>query len=303
MDIISVIILAVSVSAFIYYIFLEEETNFLQERLEKISNKNNDEENLENKKNDIKNFLMLYTKPLLNTLAGKDKNKRTIKNLLAEAGESSSDENVFKFIATRLIYCVIGFLFSLALVMLIGLDENSLMIALAVPIALYILPIFSLRAKAKKRSEEISYTLPDALDLLTVCVEAGLGLDAALSRVAKEFRRTSEVLATEFDRVSRDILAGVSRQDAFRNLALRNNVPEVKSFSALLIQTDKLGTSISQSLRVHCDTVRTRRRQRVEELAQKASVKMTIPLVLFVLPAMFLVIMSPAIINLMRNMK
>jgi len=138
---------------------------------------------------------------------------------------------------------------------------------------------------------------------LTVCVEAGLGLDLALTRVAQEQSRTSPVMARELARVSKDIQAGISRQEAFRNLSNRNNVPDLKTFVALLIQTDKLGTSIAQSLRVYSDTVRTKRRQRVETLAAKASVKMIIPLVLFILPSMFVVILAPAIINLVKNFK
>ncbi|MFH0703308.1 MAG: type II secretion system F family protein [bacterium] len=137
--------------------------------------------------------------------------------------------------------------------------------------------------------------------MLTICVEAGLGLDAALTRVAQEQKRTSPILAKEFGRVSKDILSGISRQEAFRHLAMRNNVADLKSLVALLIQTDKLGTSVAQSLRIYSDTVRTRRRQRIETIAAKASVKMVIPLVLFILPAMFIIILTPAALSLIQN--
>lgn len=307
MDVIFFIILAIAVSMLIYHNYLDIgiSDDILTKRLEKISFKQSGEgeEKFPDVKTQIKNFLIQNARPLLNILGGEAKQKLIIKTLLIEAGYLASDEEVIKFTAQRLTNCLFACIISLILLIFSGLNINSLVLAMAFPALAYILPIMDLRAKSKKRAEEINYNLPDALDLLTVCVEAGLGLDAALVRVAKEFSKTSEILASELEKTNNDILAGSSRQDAFRNLALRNNVPELKSFVALLIQTDKLGTSIAQSLRVHCDSVRTRRRQRVEELAQKASVKMTIPLVLFILPAMFVVILAPAMISLMSNMK
>lgn len=220
-----------------------------------------------------------------------------------EAGQASNEDDILKFVALRLYYTSIALVVSLFLLIAFKFNLNAVLIAVSLTALAYLAPILSLKSKAKKRVEDISYNLPDALDLLTVCVEAGLGLDAALSRVAKEYSRKSAVLATEIGRVSNDVLAGIPRQEAFRNLADRNNVSELRSFVALLIQTDRLGTSIAQSLRVYCDTVRTRRKQRVEELAQKASVKMIVPLVFFILPAMFVVILAPAAISLMGSMK
>ncbi|MFA6989098.1 MAG: type II secretion system F family protein [Candidatus Gastranaerophilaceae bacterium] len=307
MNIIFFIILAVTITIFIYYNYLgmDEDENILKQRLDKISPKQSDkytEEELPDAMTQIKNFLIQNATPFLNTLSGETKQKLAIKTMLVQAGYVASDEDVIMFTAHRLTNCLFVFIFSLILLIIIGFNINSLLLILACPMLAYVLPIMELKAKGKKRAEEINYNLPDALDLLTVCVEAGLGLDAALVRVAKEFSKTSDILASEFEKTNNDILAGSSRQEAFRSLASRNNVPELKSFVALLIQSDKLGTSIAQSLRVHCDSVRTRRRQRVEELAQKASVKMTIPLVFFILPSMFVVILAPALISLMRNM-
>jgi tight adherence protein C len=304
MELVFFIIFAITISAFIYFISDEEEISLLHQRLNKISNQKNKEEEEEiDLITQLKNLLFENAKPLLNSLTGEAQQRLAIKNMLITAGRPSSEEELMKFSAQRLLNSFYGLIFAIILIFVLGFNFNTLIMSLSIPVLTYILPIFTLRAEGKKRSEEISYSLPDALDLLTVCIEAGLGIDAAMSRVAREFSRTSVVLSAELDRVSKEILAGVSRQDAFRNLGTRNNVPELKSFVALLIQTDKLGASIAQSLRVHCDTVRTRRRQRVEELAQQASVKMTIPLVLFILPSMFVVILAPAMLSLMKNIK
>ncbi|MFA6571900.1 MAG: type II secretion system F family protein [Bacteroidota bacterium] len=297
------VIFAITISVLIYFITDEEEISLLHQRLSKISNqKQNDDEEVDSI-TQFKDLFFNRAKPLLNSLAGEAQQRLTIKNMLIAAGHPASDEELMKFSAQRLLNSFYGLIVAVILIFAMGLNFSTLLMGLSIPVLTYILPIFTLRAEGKKRSEEISYSLPDALDLLTVCIEAGLGIDAAMARVAKEFSRTSIVLSAELDRVSKEILAGVSRQDAFRNLGARNNVPELKSFVALLIQTDKLGASIAQSLRVHCDTVRTRRRQRVEELAQQASVKMTIPLVLFILPSMFVVILAPAMLSLMKNIK
>ncbi len=159
-----------------------------------------------------------------------------------------------------------------------------------------------LKSKSRFRSDEVTYSLPDALDLLTVCVEAGLGLDSAIARVAHEQKTSAPILSYEFQRVSKDILAGIPRSDAFRNLLKRNASPELRSFVGLLIQSDKLGTSIAQSLRVYSDALRIKRRQKAEELAAQAGVKMSLPLVLFILPATFVVILAPAAMSMIELM-
>ena len=140
-----------------------------------------------------------------------------------------------------------------------------------------------------------------SVDLLAICVQAGLGLDAAFEKVAEEFSLTSRTVSLEFSRLNKDILSGLNREDAYKNLILRNESQDLQSFVALLIQTDRLGTSITQSLNSFCDSMRTRKRQRIEELSQQASTKMTIPMVLFMLPSIFIIIMYPAIQKIMVN--
>ncbi len=301
-EILIFIFILIFVTMATYFAIDNEPTSLLKERLDKMAEEGESKENT-NKIEDFKNFILIFLKPLLTSLVKEKKDKKTIKQLLMEAGQASNEDDILKFVALRLYYTSIALVVSLFLLIAFKFNLNAVLIAVSLTALAYLAPILSLKSKAKKRVEDISYNLPDALDLLTVCVEAGLGLDAALSRVAKEYSRKSAVLATEIGRVSNDVLAGIPRQEAFRNLADRNNVSELRSFVALLIQTDRLGTSIAQSLRVYCDTVRTRRKQRVEELAQKASVKMIVPLVFFILPAMFVVILAPAAISLMGSMK
>jgi tight adherence protein C len=163
-----------------------------------------------------------------------------------------------------------------------------------------ILPDFFLRRRIRHRQEDITDALPDGLDLLVICVEAGLGLNAAFVKITEEFQLTSPLLSEEFDIVNREIVTGKPRQEALRALSDRTGVEDVKSFVAMLIQTEKLGTSLSQSLRVHSDSVRTRRRQRAEESAAKTTTKLLFPLVFLLFPAMFVVLLGPGFIQIMR---
>ena len=161
-------------------------------------------------------------------------------------------------------------------------------------------PIHWLTVRVRRRREQVEDSLPDALDLLTVCVDAGLGLNSSIVKITEEFLLSSPALSEEFDIVNREMLAGKPRVEAFRSLAERTGVEDVKSFVAMLIQTEKLGTSLSQSLRVHSDSLRTRRRQRAEEAAAKTTIKLVFPLVLLMFPALFIVMLGPGMIQVYR---
>jgi tight adherence protein C len=164
----------------------------------------------------------------------------------------------------------------------------------------FLFPILFVRWKIRKRQEEITDYLPDALDLLVVCVEAGLGLNAAFVKISEEFKLSSPTLSDEFDIVNREMVAGKPRVDALRSLSDRTGVEEVKSLVAMLIQTEKLGTSLAQSLRVHSDSLRTKRRQRAEEAAAKTTIKLVFPLVFLLFPALFVVILGPGMIQIAK---
>jgi len=164
----------------------------------------------------------------------------------------------------------------------------------------FIFPIVALQWKIRRRQEEITDYLPDALDLLVVCVEAGLGLNASFVKISEEFKLTSPILSDEFDIVNREMIAGKPRIEALRSLSDRTGVEEVKSLVAMLIQTEKLGTSLAQSLRVHSDSLRTKRRQRAEEAAAKTTIKLVFPLVFLLFPALFVVILGPGFIQIVK---
>ncbi len=160
------------------------------------------------------------------------------------------------------------------------------------------LPNMWLRRAGEARRKAIRNALPDALDLLVVCVEAGMGLDQAVYRVSQELREGYPVMSDEFRQLNLELRAGKSRRDALKNLAWRIGIDDVNSLTALLIQSDLFGTSIAQTLRVYADAMRTKRFQLAEEIAAKLPVKMLLPLIFFILPPLFLVIMGPGVIRL-----
>lgn len=158
------------------------------------------------------------------------------------------------------------------------------------------IPDFWLSRKITARQEKIRRGLPDALDVITICVEAGYGLDAALSKVSEKSRGP---LADELQRTLSEVNLGKPRSQALRDLAQRTRVPDLQSFIATVIQAEQMGVSIGSILRIQSDSMRVKRRQRAEEQAMKAPVKMLFPLVLFILPALFVVILGPAVLRIM----
>jgi tight adherence protein C len=181
--------------------------------------------------------------------------------------------------------------------------NNHITVGLAVLIALlgFYLPDIWLMIKTNIRREKLLEGIPDALDLLVVCVEAGMGLDGAIHRVAEETKLTHPVLSDELKLLNLELRAGKSRQDALRNLALRTNIDAMNSLVTLLIQTDKFGTSVAKTLRVFSDSFRTERYQKAEEFAAKMPVKLIFPLVLFIFPSLFVIILGPAAIRIYEN--
>ncbi len=166
----------------------------------------------------------------------------------------------------------------------------------------YLLPELWLVWRVHARQQRLRLALPDALDLLVICVEAGLGLDQALMRVAEELRITHPELSDEIALVNLEMRVGKTRLDAMRELARRTGLEDIKALVAMLIQTERFGTSVAQSLRVHSDDLRIKRRQRAEELSAKTTVKMVPPLVFFIFPALMVVILGPAVIAVIRQL-
>ena len=153
-----------------------------------------------------------------------------------------------------------------------------------------------------RRQQKIQDGFPDALDLMVVCVEAGMGLDQAIKRISDEMQTTHKTISHEFAKMNMEMRAGRSRRDAMRNLADRTGVADVNTLVTLLIQTDKFGTSIAQALRTLSSSMRIKRRQRAEELAMKLPVKLLFPLILFIFPSLFVIIIGPGAIQIYRTL-
>jgi tight adherence protein C len=153
-----------------------------------------------------------------------------------------------------------------------------------------------------KRQEEIFLTLPDALDLLVVCVESGLGLDAAMRKVCEELGTHAKVISEEFSLANFHLQMGRPRREVLHDLGVRTGVDDVRSLAAILIQADRFGSSIAQALRVQSDSMRTRRKQYAEEKAAKTAVQLLFPLILFIFPGIFVVLVGPAAINIMETL-
>jgi tight adherence protein C len=164
----------------------------------------------------------------------------------------------------------------------------------------YVVPLFKVRGKARKRQKEITLALPDALDLLVVCVEAGLGLNQALVRVASEIHHVSRYLAAELHLVNLEIRAGHPRNEAMRHLTDRTGVEDIRGLVGTLIQAERFGTPIGPALRVHAETLRDKRKQRAREAAAKTTIKLVFPLVFCIFPAMFVVLVGPGIIQILE---
>jgi len=167
----------------------------------------------------------------------------------------------------------------------------------------FALPSYLLDKRRAYRKTEMDHGLPDALDLMVVCVEAGLGLTASLTRVAREFARTNPVLSSEFELVHLECRAGKGTTDALRSMAERTDVADLRSLVAMLIQTERFGTSLADSLRIHADSMRVKRLQRAEEAAQKAPVRMLFPAALFIFPATLMVTVGPGLMALFSFFK
>ena len=183
------------------------------------------------------------------------------------------------------------------------LKGNSLLLAMLVMAAVgYYGPNLVLSSMVTARQREIFESFPDALDLMTVCVEAGLGTEAAMIRVVDDLQFNSPALAEEMRIVNLELRAGADRERALRNLAIRTGVEEVDGFVTMISQAERFGTSIAASLRVHSDMLRTRRRQRAEEDAAKIALKLLFPLIFCIFPSLMVALMGPAMIQIYRVM-
>ena len=180
--------------------------------------------------------------------------------------------------------------------------QNALLYIMFAFVVGFFLPRYMLARITRNRQRDLRWGLADALDLMVISVEAGLGLNAAMMKVSSELKDVHSAIAIEFELANLEIRVGRDRDEALRNLAERTGVDDLRSLVAMLIQTDKFGTSIAKGLRVFSDSLRTKRRQRAEQEAQKAAVKLLFPLACFLFPTLFIAILGPAALNLIDTL-
>lgn len=236
---------------------------------------------------------------VLAEMGGKLKTKpadlRIYREMITSAGFKA--ESVYIFLGSKLLLAT--FLPAAYLVLYVlphgkTANNSSMLVAVACAISGYLLPTFWLSRRAENRKTEIFHALPDVLDLLTVCVEAGLSLDAALIKTIENFQNRNNPLIQEINTVTLEIRAGRARSEALKGLAERTMVEDIKSFVSMLVQTEKFGTSLGKTLRTYSDSLRMKRKQLAEERAAKTAVKMLLPLTFCIFPALLVVMLAPA---------
>lgn len=228
--------------------------------------------------------------------------KSALRVRLANAGfRSESAPGVYHGIR---VVCLVVFLLPALFFFLLkdGFTMKSIQWTVGLGCAGFYLPQLVLGHLRSTRQKEIFLTLPDALDLLVVCVESGLGLDAAMRKVTDEMKGHAKTICEEFSLANLQLQMGRPRREVLHDLGVRTGVDDVRSLAAILIQADRFGSSIAQALRVQSDSMRTRRRQIAEEKAAKTAVQLIFPLVLFIFPAIFVVLVGPAAIQIQKNL-
>jgi tight adherence protein C len=240
-----------------------------------------------------------FAKPLQPTNA-KDSGK--LKSGLSAAGFRGESATA-TFLGLKFTGLVVGLALGGGTNLLVnGLTQQAMVFTCGIAAFFFYLPGIVVWFLGRRRKEQIFLGLPDALDLLVVCVEAGLGLDQAMRKVSEEMKRTYPVIAEEFGMCNFQLQVGRTRSDVLHELGDRTGVDDLRALAAILIQADKFGSSIAQALRVQSESMRTRRRQLAEEKAAKTAVKLIFPLVLFIFPGIFIVLVGPAAITMVREM-
>ncbi|WP_203328889.1 type II secretion system F family protein [Candidatus Laterigemmans baculatus] len=243
------------------------------------------------------------TNPLAATVRPKnEKELGKLRERLMHAGfRRESAPTIFK--GVQLILACVGlFIGGVVGLLTVGFETGLLLRVLIGGGVMYFIPELALMMITKRRKEGIFLGLPDSLDLMVVCVEAGLGLDQALRKVADEMKKSYRYIAEEFAVANTQMQLGRSRAEVLQALGYRSGVDDLKQLASILIQADKFGSSVAQALRVQSDSMRVRRRQLAEEKAAKTAVKLIFPLVLFIFPGIFVVLVGPAAITMINNL-
>ncbi|MGI9458282.1 MAG: type II secretion system F family protein [Aeoliella sp.] len=274
------------------------------ERLEEISDPQSRERGGSGTASDSMTKLIAKASPKLSApLQPKSEEEQgKIKQRLVHAG-FRSENAVTIYLGAKFLCLVSGFLASGgSMLYMKGFTTEAAMYTVAVSGIMFYLPAVIVWFRKKGRQDTIFYGLPDALDLMVVCVEAGLGLDQAMRKVSEEMKKSYAVLADEFALSNLQLQMGSARNTVLHELGQRTGVDDLKALAAILIQADKFGSSVAQALRVQSDSMRTRRSQMAEEKAAKTAVKLIFPLVIFIFPAIFVVLVGPAAITMINEM-
>ena len=247
--------------------------------------------------------LLASAAPALSKFQPKNEQEHSKLKLELSYAGFRSDNAPSVYIALRVIGGVVGLFLGAGIGLFTGGANMTAVVKTVITAGtLFYMPTLILMWMAKKRKEQIFLGLPDCLDLMVVCVEAGLGLDQAMRKVAEEMRKSFRVISEEFGIANMQLQMGRGRTQVLQELGIRSGVDELRALASILIQADKFGSSIAQALRVQSDSMRTRRKQIAEEKAAKTAVKLIFPLVLFIFPGIFVVLVGPAAITMVREM-
>jgi tight adherence protein C len=280
-----------------------EKDNRATERLDELKDPSRRAQNSASKNTGMGGALKKAAPALSRVLQPKTElEENNLKVRLANAGYNSPNAPTF-FLAIKLACLIAGVMFGGGFgAFKYGLNYHG-MCSLVIGGGLgFYMPEIVIRILRKQRMDRVFLSLPDALDLLVVCVEAGLGLDAAMRRVADELADAAPDVCSELNLANLQLQMGRQRREVLHDLGIRTGVDDMKALVAILIQADRFGSSVAQALRVQSDSMRTRRRQKAEEEAAKTAVKLIFPLVLFIFPAIFVVLVGPAAIQIQKNL-
>lgn len=290
---------------FIYDMFFASRNTSAEERLEALKNPHRavSEEDKTSASDTMTSLLEKATPQLAKALAPKtDQEQDGIQERLSYAG-FRRESAVQIYLGLKIICLAVGFFVGGGtFLVMYGFSKDALLRLIAAAGIMFYLPNIVLWFLGRRRKEQIFLSLPDTLDLMVVCVEAGLGLDQAMRRVAEEMKTTYAVICDEFSICNFQLQMGRSRNEVLHELGQRTGVDDLRALASILIQADKFGSSVGQALRVQSDSMRTRRKQIAEEKAAKTAVQLIFPLVLFIFPGIFAVLVGPAGITMVRTM-
>lgn len=296
---------AISIGAWVLFDMFSSRATTTEKRLDMLSRKRSSGDILDPEKNGLSiTGLLEKASPTfskaLEPQNEKDANK--LKQKLSYAGYRSENA-VPMFLTIKMISTLFGLFLGGGLLLLRGNFETMTIIqSIGMGGLFMFVPDLILGFMAKSRQQKVFLALPDALDLMVVCVEAGLGLDQALRKVAEEMEKSHKVIATEFDICNKQLQMGRDREEVLTEIGERNGVDDLKALASIIIQADRFGSSIAKALRVQSDSMRTKRRQIAEEKAAKTAVKLIFPLVVFIFPGIFVVLVGPAAITMINEM-